>query len=241
MSSVTDFGYGQMTPDDANDDTNLLHFIVRSILSQVSTAKIVKVAAIHAGSGTPPGPSTVDVQPMIAMVDGLGNVSPHSIVYGIPCLRLQAGPWALIADPAVNDVGLMICADRDISYAKAAFAQNQSLSQPVNPGSFRMHDFADGIYIGGLFGTTPTAFAEFNSDGTLNITDGKGNVLKTSSSGFAMTGNLQVTGTITATQTISSQAEVVAKSTGSPVHLSTHTQTGVTTGAGTSGPPTPGS
>ena len=252
MSSVTDFGYGQLFPEDVSDEANVLHFVVRSILAQMSTAKIVQVQAVHPGSGTPPLAGTVDVQPMISMVDGEGNVTQHGIVYGIPYLRLQAGPWAIIADPAVNDVGLMVCADRDISYVKAAFANAQPPSQPVSPGSFRMFDFADGIYIGGLFGAAPTAYFQLKNDGTLNITDAKGNVVQTSSSGFALTGNLKVTGTLEVTQaitgdstiqgtTVTGTTQVVAGSGGSAVHLTTHTHTGVQTGAGTSGPPTPGS
>jgi hypothetical protein len=259
MSSFTDFGYGQLGPEDANDESNILHFVVRSILSRLSTVKVVQVQAVHAGTGTPPLAGTVDVLPMVSMVDGEGNVSPHGVVYGVPYFRLQAGPWAIIADPAVNDVGLMVCADRDISYLKQVFANTQPPNKPVNPGTFRMFDWADGIYFGGLFGAAPTAYFQLKSDGTLNITDAKGNVVQTSSSGFALTGNLKVTGTLEVTQgitgdngvsvtgnvsatgTVTGTTQVVAGSGGSAVHLSTHTHSGVQTGAGTSGPPVPGS
>ena len=62
-----------------------------------------------------------------------------------------------------------------------------------------------------------------------------GNEINITCPAVTITGDLTVTGTLTG------QTEVVAKTGGAAVHLSTHTTTAVTVGAGTSGPPTPGS
>lgn len=261
MSSI-EFGFGQMRPEDASTEYNVMAFVVRQILAGIATAKVVQVKAVHPGSGTPPALGTVDVQPLVSLVDGNNNASPHGTVFGVPYLRLLSGSWEIVSDPVVGDVGLMICADRDTSgIIKQIEGGTVGASvQPVPPGSFRKFDLADGIYMGGLAGAqTVNAFMQLKTDGTLQITDSQGNVLSTSASGFSLTGNVKVTGTLEVTQqltadngvsvtgnvtasgTVTGTTQVVAGSGGSAVHLTTHTQSGVTTGAGVSGPPTPGS
>jgi len=178
--SNTDVGYGQQTPEDSNSDSQVLEFAVRQITAQFSTMKIVKVTAVNAGSGTPPVAGTVDVQILVNQADGGGNSTPHGIVKGIPYIRLCAGKWQIVADPAVDDIGIMVCADRDSSSVVRTKAQ-------ANPGSGRVFDAADGVYIGGILNAVPSATFWLKSDGTLNLTDANGNVIQTSGSGFALT------------------------------------------------------
>jgi hypothetical protein len=256
MSNVNDFGYGQMSPEDTAADYNVTAFIVSQFIAGIATAKLVQVKAVHPGSGTPPALGTVDVQPLVSLVDGQGNASAHGTVFGIPYLRLISGTWEIVSDPAVGDVGLMVCCDRDSSGIVTQVEQGTQGSniQPAPPGSNRKYAIPDGIYLGGLAGAQANnAFIELNSDGTLNITDSKGNVLSTSSSGFSLTGNVKVTGTLEVTglvtadgslnvhSAINAGGNITAGTSGSSVELLGHTHSGVTTGGGTSGPPTPGS
>ena len=115
-------------------------------------------------------------------------------MFGLPCWRFQNGPWAIISDPAVNDVGYVICADRDSS------AVAKTLGKSVTPGSRRRYNVADGVYVGGVLDAAPAATWWLKSDGTLQVTDSKGNVLSTSTAGFSFTGNVKVNGTLEATQ-----------------------------------------
>jgi hypothetical protein len=218
--------YGQLTPEDVTSDLDMMNFVVRQVLNQVDTVKVVKVIAVHPGSGSPPAGGTVDVQPLVNQIDGNGFPTSHGTVFGLPYTRMQAGAWAIIADPAVGDMGLIVCADRDSSSVIANKAQ-------ANPGSRRKHNIADGFYIGAALNAAPTSYFQLNSDGTFKIADSKGNVLQTSGSGFSLTGNVVVTGNFSASGTISDTS-------GAGLSLTTHTHSGVTTGGGTSGPPTPG-
>ncbi len=222
MSDTGTFGYGQLTPEDFAADANAVAFIVRQMIAQIVTAKVVKVIAVHPGSGTPPVAGTVDVQPLVNQIDANGYAVPHGTVFGLQYLRIQAGPWAIIADPAVGDMGLIICTDRDSSSVIRSGGQ-------TTPASRRRYNIADGIYIGGILNGAPQAYAQLNSDGSLNVTDQFGNVLKTSSSGFSLTGNVAVTGNISATGTI-----IAGKGGADQVGLQTHLHTANNT------PPTAG-
>jgi hypothetical protein len=52
MSDVGTFGYGQLRTEDFGSDANAVAFVARQLIGQIATAKIVKVVAVHAGSGT---------------------------------------------------------------------------------------------------------------------------------------------------------------------------------------------
>ena len=232
-------GAGQQYPEDSNSDFTVIAFIVRQMIAQMDTMKPVQVVAVHPGSGSPPVAGTVDVQLLVSLLDGSGNAVQQGVVYGVPYFRLQGGPWAVILDPAVKDYGFVVCSDRDISNVTAAAAKNNSSLQ-VNPGSYRKYSVSDGIYVGGCFNQVPAGYVWLKADGTWTLNDKLGNVLQGDANGitatpisgkpFKVAGNLQVTGTITS-----------GEGGGDQVSLQTHTHSGVQTGGGTSGPPTPGS
>jgi hypothetical protein len=227
---MTDSGYGQQTPLDGTSQAAAVAFIARQLISRLNTMKLVQVSAVHGGGvGNPP--PTVDVQLLVSQIDGGGNSVPQGIVYGLQTLRLQSGNNAIVLDPQVNDIGYVICADRDSSAAIRAKGM-------ATPGSGRMYDIADGIYIGAILGAAPTCYIYLASNGYVTIHDVAGNVLQTSSSGITITpasgqkvtiaGNLQVNGSINSTGNI----------TANDIDLETHLHTGVTTGSGNTGPPT---
>jgi len=101
---------------------------------------------------------TVDIHPLVNMVDGYGNATPHGVIYGCPYFRLQAGNSAIVIDPVAGDIGIALFADRDISAVIATHAQ-------ANPGSSRAFDMADGIYLGGVLNPAPTQYIRFDSAG----------------------------------------------------------------------------
>lgn len=191
MSDVNSFGYGQQRPDDTSSNFNVMCFIVRQMMAQMETMRLVQVKAVHGGAGAIAAAGTVDVLPLVNQIDGNGNPTPHGIVYGIPWWRLQGGTGAVICDPAVGDTGYVVVSNRDISVVKKTQAQS-------NPGSFRKFDLADGIYVGGVLNQIPTQYIVFTADG-IQIVDLSGNQITMSASGIAFKGNVAVTGTITAT------------------------------------------
>lgn len=223
-------GYGQQFPQDSDDEVNKIAFVVRQMMAQLVTTKLVKVVAVHGGAGAIQAAGTVDVLPLVNQIDGAGNATKHGTVYGIPWSRTQGGSSAIIVDPVVDDIGWVSCCDRDISSVVSSKAQ-------ANPGSFRKHDIADGIYVGGCLNATPDQFLVFTSTGCrlvdkngnsvvmsstgISVTDKTGNVMNMSSTGISVTpktglpftvnGNLVVTGdqTVDGNQVVDGNLSVV--------------------------------
>ena len=178
---MKNFGYGQMGPLDTASDFNVDALTIKRFLTTFRTAAVVQVISCT-NSGDLAAVGFVDVQPMVNMLDGLGNAMPHGTVYNIPYFRVQGGTNAVIIDPEVGDIGLAIFADRDISAVKV----NRAVS---NPGSFRRADMADGLYFGGFLNAVPTQYFRFCSVG-IYATDKNGNTIKMEAAGVTINGVL---------------------------------------------------
>lgn len=121
----------------AGNDYNELEFVFSQLAGRMATSQPVLVRAVGAG--------TVDVQPMVAQIDGDGNATLHGIIHNVPVLMARGGTNGFIVDPVVGDIGLAVMASHDISSVKANKA-------PSNPGSRRRFDWADAIYVPGMLG-----------------------------------------------------------------------------------------
>jgi len=239
-------GYGQQRPEQANSDYNAYSFVVDQAIAKLHTVKIVKVQAVDTDA------KTVQVMPLVKQIDGNNETTSQGTIYGVPYRALLFGRNAIVADPAVDDVGVMICADRDISAVKETREESP-------PGSLRQYDQADGIYIGGLLtDQEPEQYVKFTDTG-MELADKSGNSLVSSSTGWVFTGkvvfsdaivaqgNLELAGDIVnegggtydgdihTSGTITADTDVVSGT----IHLKTHKHTGVTVGGGTTGGPTP--
>lgn len=236
------FGNGQMQPSDAASDFNVMSFVIQQALSRTRTMVLVKVVAVTNNGGVAPVGS-VDVHPLVNMLDGAGVASPHGIILGLPYTRIQGGANAVIIDPAVGDIGWAAIADRDISSVKETKAQ-------ANPGSFRRFDMADGVYIGGILNGIPEQYVQMNSDG-VKVVDKNGNSIAMTAAGIVITGtlivnNIEIAGTIKGASGAEYAGDIATTGTvtGSDViagaiHLTTHKHSGVTAGVANSGGPVP--
>ena len=189
-------------------------FLCAQLISVLETNKLVQVVAVHPGDGSPPAAGTVDVLPLVMQVDGGGNTTPHETVTGLPYFRLQGGNGAVIADPAVDEIGWVAVCDRDTSNVRSTLKASP-------PGSGREFSLADGIYLGGCLNGVPSQYVWFKPSG-VKIVDNLGNIFETGPDGIDVTlvagGDLRVNGTGFLTH----------------VHV-------VTTAPGVTAPPTPGS
>lgn len=167
----------------ATSDFNKIWFMCRQLIGRVRTATIVQVMAVSNAGGIEPI-GTVDVMPLVNMVDGLGNAYEHDTIFGLPYCRVQGGTNAVILDPQVGDVGLAVFADRDISAVKAAAQQGGGNNQK-NPGSRRRHDWADGMYLFSLIAAAPKQFVLFNENG-ITIQDMNGNSILMNDTGVGI-------------------------------------------------------
>lgn len=146
------------------DEGAQLQFIITNLIGRIQTVTLVQVKAVNATGVSPVG--TVDVQPMVAQLDGQGNAYPHGIIHNIPYFRLQGGSNAVIIDPQVGDIGMCGFCSRDISSVKA----NKT---PSNPQSLRRFDYADGLYFGGFLNGAPEQYIHFKEGGIDVISPGE--------------------------------------------------------------------
>lgn len=195
-------GYGQQGPATSSSAFNTIQFIVEQAIAKLHTIKIVKVQAVDTDA------KTVQVLPLVQQIDGNDQVTSQGTIYGVPY-----GPWlfgsnAVEADPAVGDIGVMACADRDISAVKETHAE-------APPGSLRRYNQADGIYLGGLYPNGDiTQYIKFTDTG-MQWHDKNGNDITSDAAGISIngvvfnrqgevagnlpvTGNLQLGGTLQA-------------------------------------------
>lgn len=156
MSAVSN-PWGMLAPSDLWGRYNNLRFMIQQTISRIQTASVVKVMACTNDGGVSPV-GTVDVQVLVNQINGNGIPTPHVTMYSLPYLRIQGGANAIIMDPQVGDIGIAVFASRDITNVKSTKAQS-------NPGSYRMHDFSDGMYLGGILNGNPTQFVQFSSTG----------------------------------------------------------------------------
>jgi hypothetical protein len=75
----------------------------------------------------------------------------------------------------VGDIGLMVFASRDISAVITA-ATTAARNLQVTPGSARMFDYADGLYVGGCLNQMPQNYVQFAAGNIVNIVAGTVNI-----------------------------------------------------------------
>jgi phage baseplate assembly protein gpV len=214
MTDQTNFGIAPISA--GTSEFNMHHFLIKSLIGTICTMMPVEVMTVQAGGAT--GESTCSVMPLVNQIDGIGNATPHGIISNVPVWRLQGGVSAVVCDPAIGDIGLAVFAMRDMSSVQTNKAQS-------NPGSFRQYDWADAVYIGGIFNPAPTQYVLMDSTGvtvvapnqitlqspTINL---KGAVVGTSTAAFS--GNVTGAGTSLHTH-VHSGVQAGGSNTGAPV------------------------
>jgi hypothetical protein len=143
---------GQANPFSDAGEYNMLQFIIARALDGLQTVSIVKVNAVNTGA------QTVDVVVLVNLVTGSGTSVPHGVIAARPYFRAQGGDNAIICDPVVGDIGVMVFASRD---STAVIASKGA----ANPGSNRRFAWSDGVYFGGILNATPTQYLKFLAAG----------------------------------------------------------------------------
>jgi hypothetical protein len=215
MSDVSDgyVGFRGAVGDDGSE-VNALRFLVKSVLSEVATSHVVKVVASR-GNGSVAPPGTVDVTILVHQIDGQGNAHPHGTIFNVPYHRQQNGSNGIIMDPQPGDIGVIVCASRDISAVKA----NRGAASP--PGSLRRHDLADALYVGTVIATmAPGQYVQFTDSGIVLHSPG---TVTISAPTIKLQGKVEQTG-----GTVTSNGHSIDN---------THQHTAVQTGSQISGPP----
>ena len=140
--------YQSSTPFNSN------HQQVQKNIQEINTVFLAKIVAVKSSGVN--GSKTVTAQPLICQIDANGNKLTAPNLVEIPHYRIQAGTGALILDPVVGDIGVFVCAKRDISQIK------NGTSDPQVPASFRSFNLADSIMIATIHTGTPTTYIHVN-------------------------------------------------------------------------------
>ena len=169
------------------------------------------------------------VRPLIALLTTSGGIVQRAQVAQVPVIALGGGGFVINFPLQPGDRGWIEASDRDISL----FLQS---GDDAAPNTLRLHSFEDGRFI-------PDMLAAFDvsdvAEDAMTIQSANGAVrLELSPAGIKMT----APGVTIDTDllTVNGNVETVGTLTNNGVDVgSTHTHTGVQTGGGTSGPPTP--
>lgn len=157
--------FGPASPQVDQGNYNTMVFLINQGILKVETMTLVQVLACTNNGGVSPS-GTVDVQPLINQMTGNRTAIPHGKLSRMVYARMQGGDNAFIMDPKVNDIGFAIFCSRDMSAVVSG-------KRRANPGSFRHHNFADGIYIGGVLNGAPTRYVQFTDSGIVVVAPDK--------------------------------------------------------------------
>lgn len=246
---MADTGKPYNSPFEAQfDDGRAQQFIIERLIRGIHTCDVVKVLAVRPVNDRV---GFVDVQPVIQDVDTAGVVLAQTPIYNVPYMRYQAGPSAIIMDPAVGDTGIAMFCQSDITSFKTTLT-------PGAAATDRDHSSADALYIGGILNGAATQYIRFKpgaggidivspadvtltAGGAVRIQSGTSTTI-TAPGGFVVNANMVLNGTMSGTATgagayqfagvIQAPDAVIAG-----VTQSTHKHGGVQPGSGDSGGP----
>lgn len=148
---------GRATAQTAANAVSATNYAIAQALGKMQTATVVRVEkCTRAGEAAEVG--FVDVTPMVSQMDAFSREVPHAVIHNLPYVRMQGGKNAVIIDPRPGDLGIAVFASRDISRVKTD-------KKPAPPASWRSHNWADGMYIGGLLNGVPEQYVRFHGGG----------------------------------------------------------------------------
>ena len=182
---MTDQVFGQQGTATTDDDYNTLSFVFWLLMQKVQTATIVEVISCTNNGGLSPV-GRVTVQPCVNQMTGNRQAVPHGQIFNCLYSRVSGGSNAIIMDPKAGDKGLMTFCSRDIS----GVAANQG---PSNPGSFRMFDWADGVFTMNVpLGQTPTQYVRFSDTDGIEIVSPTKITMKAPEIDIGLTGTVNI-------------------------------------------------
>lgn len=226
---------GFATPQTAKSEYSTLAFICQQLINKTATVMpVLVVACTNSGGLVPAG--TVDIQPLVDQITGARQTFPHGVIFRVPYFRLQGGPsTAIIIDPAPGDIGAALFCMRDISALKAdpTAALTRVPSAGAPPGSLRVYDWADALYLGGFLNPdTVTQYARFSAAGIELVSPTR---VRLQAPAIELIGPVTASSTVDAAGVIHSDVDVVSDT----ISGKTHTHGGVAVGGANTAVPNP--
>lgn len=182
----------------------------------------VVTAVKTSGAG---GSLTVSAQPLIATLDANGDAQPAVSYVELPYQRIQAGVAGLICDPVVGDIGVFVCAKRDISGIRHGASAAQV------PASWRQFDLADAVMVATIHTGAPTTYIHLMQDGTIAIKAPQ--ALNVTAPKTTVTGDVEITGDVKVTGNLT----ITGSTSTGGINLNSHVHGGVESGGSTTAGP----
>lgn len=213
---------GQRQEQTTLDPNIAMQFFVQQMLNNVQTVCLVRVEGVTNDGGLEPV-GMVNVKPLVQQMTGEREAVDHGIIYNIPYLRLQGGTDAIIIDPKVDDIGICVFCSRDSSIVKKTLKE-------APPGSYRVFNWADGLYLGGVLNGLPQQYIQFSESG-IKIHSPTKIILEAP--------DIEFIGAVTASSTIEVAGEVTSEVDvkAGEISLATHVHGGVAPGGSNTGEP----
>ncbi len=215
---------GMLRISDLWGDFNNVAFAIGQAIAKIQTVMLVQVVSCTNEGGVSPVGS-VNVLILVNQQNSAGIGITEGQLVNLPYVRIQGGANAVIIDPQPGDIGIALFASRDISSVIATKKQ-------ANPATFRMYDFSDGLYLGGVLNGVPTQYVQFSESGIAIVSPGN----------ITLQGNIVLNGPVAQSGgdvsmggSLTTGGDVIANG----ISLDTHVHGGVTTGGGNTGEPVP--
>jgi phage baseplate assembly protein gpV len=175
------------------------------------------------------------VQPVIALLTTDGGRVARAQIARVPVLALGGGGFVVNFPLQPGDLGWIEASDRDISLYMQSLGDSQ-------PNTFRLHSFEDGRFIPDMMRNFDLADVAADAM-TIQSADGQSRVEISATRIRLKTPEVLIDTdqmTVNGPSTFNGNVETFGTLENNGVNVgSPHTHTGVTTGGGTSGPPTP--
>lgn len=213
------------TPANTGTPAGVTDFAIRKALEKLE--KVAPAQIISYDRTT----NRASVQILNQSITSTGEKLTKKPLENIPVLMMSGGGFTFSFPIKQGDTGWIVAADRDISVFK-------QLLQVFAPASYQIHRYKDSFFIPDKVNGFELAEEDTNAviltslDGTTKISVISGQVTITTPQ-TVINGNIQVNGSIIATDTITSNTDVISAG----ISGKSHTHSGVEPGGGSTGAP----
>lgn len=212
-------------PADITDSSGLIDFFLQKAAADIQKVIPAKIISYDRNI------NRATIQILTLFLTSTGQKLQMKAIPNIPVLTLAGGGFVLSFPVQAEQIGFLLASDRDISILKTNLST-------YTPATNRQHQYEDSIFIPlNLNGFTineadANALLLTSIDGATKVSI-QNNLITMTATNVVINGNVAINGTLTATDAITSNVDVIAGS----ISGKTHTHTGVTTGSGTTGLP----
>lgn len=212
-------------PADTKSEAGFIDFLIDKIAQKIEKVAPAQIVSYNRKT------NRAEVQILNQNITSTGEKLPKKPIPNIPVVMLSGGGFTLSFPVKENDIGWLIAADRNISIFKQLFSM-------FAPADYRKHKYEDSFFLPDK--VRGFEISEDDTDAVLLISDDgttkvsiKSRQITATAPETVLNSNLKVNGSIVATDTITSDTDVISAG----ISGKSHTHGGVETGSASTGVP----